>query len=169
MPKQRAGLQSCFLFILNQKPYGCPLNRSSASTTSVSRVTRAAGRPWSDIISPHDLRRTASTLLHEAGYNTHWIEKCLAHEQRGVRAVDDQAEYAKQRGAVLLDWTGMVDAWVKGAWAQAPAAVPAYVIVWFGARPPRHESFVAEIGRSHTDDETHAAIARICAKYGVSP
>ncbi len=29
---------------------------------------------------PHDLRRTASTLLHEAGYNTDWIEKCLAHE-----------------------------------------------------------------------------------------
>jgi len=30
--------------------------------------------------SPHDLRRTGSTLLHEAGYNTDWIEKCLAHE-----------------------------------------------------------------------------------------
>lgn len=23
------------------------------------------------------------TLLHEAGYNTDWIEKCLAHEERG--------------------------------------------------------------------------------------
>lgn len=31
----------------------------------------------------HDLRRTASTLLHEAGFNSDWIEKCLAHEQRG--------------------------------------------------------------------------------------
>lgn len=36
---------------------------------------------------PHDLRRTASTLLHETGYNTDWIEKCLAHEQKCVRAV----------------------------------------------------------------------------------
>lgn len=35
---------------------------------------------------PHDLRRTASTLLHEEGYNTDWIAKCLAHEQKGVRA-----------------------------------------------------------------------------------
>ncbi len=26
----------------------------------------------------HDLRRTASTLLHEAGFNSDWIEKCLA-------------------------------------------------------------------------------------------
>lgn len=29
---------------------------------------------------PHDMRRTASTILHEAGYNSDWIEKCLAHE-----------------------------------------------------------------------------------------
>jgi len=40
---------------------------------------------------PHDLRRTASTLLHEAGYNSDWIEKCLAHEQKGVRAVYNKA------------------------------------------------------------------------------
>ncbi len=36
---------------------------------------------------PHDLRRTDSTLLHEAGYNTDWIEKCLAHEQKGARVI----------------------------------------------------------------------------------
>jgi len=30
-----------------------------------------------------DMRRTASTLLHEAGYPSDWIEKCLAHEQKG--------------------------------------------------------------------------------------
>ena len=83
-------------------------------TTSVSRVARAAGRPLADF-SPHDLRRTASTLLHEAGYNTDWIEKCLAHEQRGVRAVYNKAEYAQQRRAMLQDWADMIDAWVKGA------------------------------------------------------
>jgi len=83
-------------------------------TTSVSRVARAAGRPLADF-SPHDLRRTASTLLHEAGYNTDWIEKCLAHEQKGVRAVYNKAEYAQQRRAMLQDWADMIDAWVKGA------------------------------------------------------
>jgi integrase len=31
----------------------------------------------------HDLRPTASTSLHEAGFNSDWIEKCLAHEQKG--------------------------------------------------------------------------------------
>ena len=58
---------------------------------------------------PHDLRRTASTLLHEAGYNTDWIEKCLAHEQKGVRAVYNKAEYREQRTAMLQDWADMID------------------------------------------------------------
>ena len=60
---------------------------------------------------PHDLRRTASTLLHEAGYNTDWIEKCLAHEQQGVRAVYNKAEYREQRTAMLQDWADMIDEW----------------------------------------------------------
>jgi len=63
----------------------------------------------------HDLRRTASTLLHEAGFNTDWIEKCLAHEQRGVRAVYNKAEYADQRRAMLQSWAEMVDGWIAGA------------------------------------------------------
>lgn len=62
---------------------------------------------------PHDLRRTASTLLHEAGYNTDWIEKCLAHEQKGVRAVYNKAEYREQRTAMLQDWADMIDGWVS--------------------------------------------------------
>jgi integrase len=61
---------------------------------------------------PHDLRRTASTLLHEAGYNSDWIEKSLAHEQKGVRAIYNKAEYREQRAAMLQDWADMIDDWV---------------------------------------------------------
>ncbi|WP_228893011.1 tyrosine-type recombinase/integrase [Pseudoduganella aquatica] len=63
--------------------------------------------------TPHDLRRTASTMLHEAGYNTDWIEKCLAHEQKGVRAVYNKAEYAEQRRVMLQDWADMVETWTR--------------------------------------------------------
>lgn len=52
----------------------------------------------------HDLRCTASTLLPEAGFNSDWIEKQLAHEQRGVRAVYNKAEYAAQRRDMLQQW-----------------------------------------------------------------
>ncbi|KVL50671.1 integrase [Burkholderia cepacia] len=63
----------------------------------------------------HDLRRTASTHLHEAGFNTDWIEKCLAHEQRGVRAIYNKAEYAEQRRAMLQAWADMLDRWIADA------------------------------------------------------
>ncbi|HEK2000880.1 TPA: tyrosine-type recombinase/integrase [Proteus mirabilis] len=63
-------------------------------------------------VTVHDLRRTASTLLHEAGYNSDWIEKCLAHVQNGVRTVYNKAEYAEQRRKMLQEWADMVDEWI---------------------------------------------------------
>lgn len=60
----------------------------------------------------HDLRRTGSTILHEEGFNSDWIEKCLAHEQSGVRAVYNKAEYAEQRRDMLQQWANMVDGYI---------------------------------------------------------
>lgn len=74
----------------------------------VYEAAQKDGKPLAKF-GPHDLRRTASTLLHEAGYNTDWIEKCLAHEQKGVRAVYNKAEYREQRTAMLQDWADMID------------------------------------------------------------
>lgn len=87
---------------------------SSATLNQVLTLTfklaQKEGKPLAKF-GPHDLRRTASTLLHEAGYNTDWIEKCLAHEQKGVRAVYNKAEYREQRTAMLQDWANMIDEW----------------------------------------------------------
>ncbi|MCH7830217.1 MAG: tyrosine-type recombinase/integrase [Proteobacteria bacterium] len=57
----------------------------------------------------HDFRRTASTQLHEAGFNSDWIEKSLAHEQGGVRGVYNKAEYADDRRSMLQWWAEFVD------------------------------------------------------------
>lgn len=57
----------------------------------------------------HDFRRTASTLLHEAGFNSDWIEKSLAHEQKGIRGVYNKAQYAEQRRDMLQWWADFVD------------------------------------------------------------
>lgn len=81
--------------------------------TLTYRLAQKEGQPLAKF-GPHDLRRTASTLLHEAGYNTDWIEKCLAHEQRGVRAVYNKAEYREQRAEMLQDWADMIDGWAAG-------------------------------------------------------
>lgn len=58
----------------------------------------------------HDFRRTASTHLHEMGFNSDWIEKSLAHEQKGVRGVYNRAQYAEQRKDMLQKWSDFVDA-----------------------------------------------------------
>ena len=81
-------------------------------TTLAFKLAQKEGKPLGKF-GPHDLRRTASTLLHEAGYNTDWIEKCLAHEQKGVRAVYNKAEYSEQRRAMMQDWADMIDRWTK--------------------------------------------------------
>lgn len=61
----------------------------------------------------HDFRRTASTQLHEAGFNSDWIEKALAHEQSGIRGVYNKAEYADDRRNMLQWWTDFVDAQIE--------------------------------------------------------
>ena len=61
----------------------------------------------------HDFRRTASTLLHEAGFNSDWIEKCLAHETKGIRGVYNRAEYIGHRREMLQWWADFVDAQIE--------------------------------------------------------
>jgi hypothetical protein len=72
----------------------------------------------------HDLRRTGSTILDELGFNSDWIEKCLAHEDgRSSRGVYNKAEYGDQRRHMLQEWADMIDAWVAGE-SHAPALLP---------------------------------------------
>ncbi|MBJ7223891.1 MULTISPECIES: tyrosine-type recombinase/integrase [unclassified Brenneria] len=102
-------------------PFVLPsFSQSQHGTIALSSLNRAANHaiqlaqkqdlPLEDF-TIHDMRRTASTHLHEAGYNSDWIEKALAHEQRGVRAVYNKAEYAEQRRNMLQDRADMVDGW----------------------------------------------------------
>lgn len=97
--------------------YDSDVPMSAATLNRVMTLTYQAAQKKGEPLAkfgPHDLRRTASTLLHEAGYNTDWIEKCLAHEQKGVRAVYNKAEYREQRAAMLQDWADMIDEWTNG-------------------------------------------------------
>lgn len=61
----------------------------------------------------HDFRRTASTHLHEVGFNSDWIEKCLAHEIGGIRGVYNKAQYANQRREMLQWWADFVDSQIE--------------------------------------------------------
>lgn len=102
-------------FVLPSR-YDADAPMSAATLNRVLELTYKLAQESGRVLEkfgPHDLRRTASTLLHEAGYNTDWIEKQLAHEQQGVRAVYNKAEYLEQRRGMLQDWANMIDGWVK--------------------------------------------------------
>lgn len=90
---------------------------SNAALNSVIDRAVAGATDAGENLNPltvHDLRRTASTLLHEAGFPSDWIEKALAHEQKGVRAVYNKAEYSRQRAYMLQQWADMIDSWIAG-------------------------------------------------------
>ena len=89
----------------NQAVAMSSLNRAIKKTLELARKD---GITFADF-TVHDLRRTGSTLLHEQGYNSDWIEKALAHEQQGIRAVYNKAEYSEQRRQMLQDWADFID------------------------------------------------------------
>jgi integrase len=105
-----------------------PMSRATFNRVTSSVVERAKkeGLPL-DPFTVHDLRRTASTLLNELGFNSDWIEKCLAHEDgRSSRGVYNKAEYELQRRHMLQEWSDMVDAWVEGR-KRLPVLTPPHM------------------------------------------
>lgn len=102
-----------------------PMSRATFNRVTYSVVEQAKkdGLPLAPF-TVHDLRRTGSTLLNELGFNSDWIEKCLAHEDgRSSRGVYNKAEYETQRRHMMQEWSNTVDAWIGGQ-KYAPAVLP---------------------------------------------
>lgn len=58
----------------------------------------------------HGFRHTASTLLHELKYNSDYIEKQLAHEdKKSIRATYNHAEYLEERTKLMQEWADYLD------------------------------------------------------------
>ena len=102
-----------------------PMSRATFNRITTAVVARAKreGLPL-DPFTVHDLRRTGSTLLNELGFNSDWIEKCLAHEDgRSSRGVYNKAEYEHQRRHMMQEWSTLIDAWVAGQ-KYSPTLLP---------------------------------------------
>lgn len=110
-----------------------PMSRATFNRVTTAVVARAKKEGL--LLEPftvHDLRRTGSTLLNEMGFNSAWIEKCLAHEDgRSSRGVYNKAEYEPQRRHMLQEWADMVDAWVNGQ-KRAPTLLPSSMVFMGG-------------------------------------
>ena len=106
-----------------------PMSRATFNrvTYLVVDQARKEGLPL-EPFTVHDLRRTGSTILNELGFNSDWIEKCLAHEDgRSSRGIYNKAEYEVQRRHMMQEWSNIVEAWVAGrkyVLTLIPASMP---------------------------------------------
>ena len=103
-----------------------PMSRATFNrvTYLVVEQARKEGLPL-EPFTVHDLRRTGSTILNELGFNSDWIEKCLAHEDgRSSRGIYNKAEYEVQRRHMMQEWSNIVEAWVAGR-KYVPTLIPA--------------------------------------------
>ena len=63
-----------------------------------------------EVIVPHGFRGTASTFLHEMGYDHKVIEKQLAHEEKRQEvAAYNHAEYLPARREMMQGWSDFLD------------------------------------------------------------
>ena len=67
-------------------------------------------QPW----GLHDLRRTFSTRLHDAGVEPLVIEALLAHKQQGVAAVYNRASFREAKRAALVHWHRILGELISG-------------------------------------------------------
>jgi integrase len=103
-----------------------PMSRATFNrvTYLVVEQARKDGLPL-EPFTVRDLRRTGSTILNELGFNSDWIEKCLAHEDgRSSRGIYNKAEYEVQRRHMMQEWSNIVEAWVAGR-KYVPTLIPA--------------------------------------------
>lgn len=86
----------------NGRPHWVHLTDSAIEQLGTSfKTTPTAVQAWikrkNTGWTPHDLRRTAATLMADNGVDPFIVERCLGHTLQGVMAVYNRAEYEEQR------------------------------------------------------------------------
>jgi integrase len=83
----------------------------SGYSKAKAKLDRESGvKDW----TPHDLRRTARTLMSRAGVNSDHAELCLGHVLTGVRGVYDRHRYSAEKAAGFEKLAAVIEAIVDG-------------------------------------------------------
>ncbi|EMX8655145.1 TPA: tyrosine-type recombinase/integrase [Klebsiella pneumoniae] len=78
--------------------------RKTMSEASINQVFKRIG--YTGKVTGHGFRHTMSTILHEEGFNTAWIETQLAHvDKNAIRGTYNHALYLEGRKEVM-QWYG---------------------------------------------------------------
>lgn len=72
------------------------------SEASINQVIKRIG--YAGRVTGHGFRHSMSTILHEQGYDTVWIEMQLAHvDKNSIRGTYNHAQYIDKR-SIMLQW-----------------------------------------------------------------
>ena len=96
--------------VTGRTPYVfCNLHKGKPlSDAAAKKVLIQVG--YSDRVTPHGWRHTASTLLHDQDYNTLWVESQLGHADKNkTRGTYNHAKYLEQRRTMLQEWADYLD------------------------------------------------------------
>lgn len=95
------------------------LNRTIDAAVKKINDRRPEGTLEFETFCVHDLRRTASSRLHDALFPEPLIEACLAHVKKDkVAAAYNHAKMAGPRRALTQGWADMIDCWMRGESAK---------------------------------------------------
>ncbi|WP_312657076.1 tyrosine-type recombinase/integrase [Kluyvera ascorbata] len=87
--------------------------RRTMSEASINQVFKRIG--YAGKVTGHGFRHTMSTILHEQGYNTAWIETQLAHvDKNSIRGTYNHAQYLDGRREMLQWYADYMEALENG-------------------------------------------------------
>jgi integrase len=94
------------------------------SRTAINRAIERMG--YGGEFSGHGFRSTASTYLHEHGWNEKAIERQLAHAERNkIKAAYNHAEYMTERREMMQAWADWIDSLTASRTDSEASATPA--------------------------------------------
>ncbi|QGX90920.1 DUF4102 domain-containing protein [Tatumella sp. TA1] len=83
------------------------------SEASINQVIKRIG--YDGRATGHGFRHTLSTILHEQGYNSAWIETQLTHvDKNSIRGTYNHAKYLEGRRTMLQDYADYLNALERG-------------------------------------------------------
>ena len=83
-------------------------HRKPISKESVNQVIELLG--YKGRLTGHGFRHTMSTILHEKGYNSAWIETQLAHiDKNAIRGTYNHAQYLDGRREMMQWYADYMD------------------------------------------------------------
>ncbi|CNJ28642.1 tyrosine-type recombinase/integrase [Phytobacter diazotrophicus] len=91
--------------------------RKTMSEASINQVFKRVG--YTGKVTGHGFRHTMSTILHEEGFNTAWIETQLAHvDKNAIRGTYNHAQYLEGRRDMMQWYANYLESLAKGTVIQ---------------------------------------------------